>query len=121
MTAHQRDSAPVALITGGSAGLGLALTQDLHGRGWRVITDARHAERLQAAHEPSGRLVRLAGDVADPAHRSDLIRAVEQAGRLDLLVHNASWLGPTPLRPLSDLTRRICSNSGRSTWSPPTS
>ena len=46
----------------------------------------------------------MAGDIADPTHRAALVAEVERLGRLDLLVHNASTLGPLPLRPLRELT-----------------
>ena len=49
---------------------------------------------------PSARIV--AGDVTSAAHRADLAAAVAAAGRLDLLVNNASELGPSPLPPLAD-------------------
>jgi len=92
----------VALITGGSAGLGLALTRALTAQGWTVVTDARSAERL--ARVSGSSVVRVAGDVADPGHRAELADRVERLGRLDLLVHGASTLGPLPMRPLRDLT-----------------
>lgn len=92
----------VALITGGSAGLGLALLNALTEQGWTVVTDGRDAERL-AAVERRG-VVAVAGDVADPDHRATLVDEVRRLGRLDLLVHNASSLGPLPLRPLQDLS-----------------
>jgi NAD(P)-dependent dehydrogenase (short-subunit alcohol dehydrogenase family) len=92
----------VALVTGGSAGLGSALVEALGARGWSVITDARDGERLAAVGGPS--TVRVTGDVADPAHRTALVAEVERLGRLDLLVHNASTLGPVPLRHLGELT-----------------
>ena len=44
----------------------------------------------------------ILGDVADPVHRAELSAAVARAGRLDLLVHNASELGPSPLPSLAD-------------------
>ncbi|WP_279633152.1 SDR family NAD(P)-dependent oxidoreductase [Nocardioides euryhalodurans] len=44
------------------------------------------------------------GDVADADHRASLVEAVERLGGLDLLVLNASTLGPLPMRPLSELT-----------------
>lgn len=95
-----------ALITGGSAGLGRALTHTLTGRGWRVITDGRDADRLaglsRLGHPEL--ITSIVGDVADPAHRADLVRTVQSNGRLDLLVHNASTLGPLPMRKLVDLT-----------------
>ena len=44
----------------------------------------------------------VAGDVADPAHRAELVAAAGALGGLDLLVNNASVLGPSPLPPLAD-------------------
>ncbi|NYG06866.1 NAD(P)-dependent dehydrogenase (short-subunit alcohol dehydrogenase family) [Phycicoccus badiiscoriae] len=91
-----------ALVTGGSAGLGLALTQDLAADGWHVVVDARDATRLErAVGALPGSVSPVPGDVTDPAHRQALADAVARAGRLDLLVHNASTLGPTPLPPLA--------------------
>lgn len=103
----------VALITGGSAGLGLALTGALAERGWTLIIDARGSDALaRAQRELSARtgVVAIRGDVADPAHREALIAAVHEFGRLDLLVNNASHLGPSPqprleAYPLDELTR----------------
>lgn len=98
---------PVALVTGGSAGLGLALVTTLAERGWTVVTDARHPDRLAdalAGLTDAASVVPVVGDVADPEHRQALAREVAWLGRLDLLVHNASTLGPLPLRPLRDLT-----------------
>lgn len=93
-----------ALITGGSAGLGLALIRSLVEEGWTVLTDGRDADRLARATDPLGdRVIAIPGDVADPGHRGDLVAEVGRLGRLDLLVHNASTLGPLPLRPLRDL------------------
>ena len=93
-----------ALVTGGSAGLGLALTGSLAADGWQVIVDARDGDRLRAAVEAiPGTVTALPGDVTDPNHRAELLAAVERAGSLDLLVHNASTLGPTPLPALADV------------------
>ena len=95
----------VALITGGSAGLGRALVAALAARDWTVITDARGAGRLAELREQVGpRVVTVPGDIADPAHRRTLIDQVEAHGALDLLIHNASTLGPVPLRPLRELS-----------------
>ena len=98
------DHPHVALITGGSRGLGLALARELSRRGWHVIVDARDRERLAAAVEamPAGSVTPVPGDVADPAHRRALADAVSEAGGLDLLVNNASILGPSPQPRLAD-------------------
>src|SRR6478736_4381548 len=95
-----RSTPPIALITGGSSGLGLALARSLDDAGWVVVTDARNADRLHAALE--GTTVHgVAGDVADADHRAALVGVVTDLGGLDLLVLNASTLGPLPMRPLS--------------------
>jgi NAD(P)-dependent dehydrogenase (short-subunit alcohol dehydrogenase family) len=91
----------VALITGGSAGLGHALSVALADVGWTVVTDGRSTDRL--ARLPRERVVTVVGDITDAAHRARLAEEVERLGRLDLLVHNASTLGPLPLRPLREL------------------
>jgi NAD(P)-dependent dehydrogenase (short-subunit alcohol dehydrogenase family) len=95
---------PTALVTGASRGLGAALAGALSRRGWRLVVDGRDPDRLAAsvAALPRPDLVTaLAGDVTDPAHRAAL--AVAAGDRLDLLVNNASDLGPTPLPRLADL------------------
>ncbi len=95
---------PTALITGGSAGLGRALVSALAADGWEVVTDGRDVARLaDATRELSDRVHALPGDVTDPAHREVLVRAVTDWGRLDLLVNNASTLGPTPMPPVAAL------------------
>ena len=94
-----------ALITGASRGLGLALARDLAAGGWSLILDARGTGDLAtAAAELSATttVVALAGDVADEAHRLALAGAVRSAGGIDVLVHNASALGPSPLPRLAD-------------------
>ena len=95
-----RTSQPTALITGAGRGLGLALARSLLASGWRVVVDARRTAHLAA--DLPGALV-VTGDVTDPAHRDALASAVGGLGRLDLLVNNASDLGPSPLPPLADV------------------
>lgn len=99
---NTRKDRRVALVTGGSAGLGLALCTALATDGWQVVTDGRSGERLAAAGLPDD-VDTVVGDVADPDHRSVLAEAVAARGRLDLLVHNASTLGPLPMRPLAEV------------------
>ena len=92
-----------ALITGASRGLGLALARELARRSWRLVIDARGADALEAARAELAavtEVVAIPGDVADATHRRAL---VEAAGpRIDLLVNNASVLGPSPQPRLAD-------------------
>src|SRR5438105_3436201 len=95
---------PVALITGASRGLGRALARALADRGWRLVLDARGATDLATVAAELGdrtEVVAVAGDVADESHRRALLDAVAGA-RLDLLVNNASLLGPSPQPNLAD-------------------
>jgi NAD(P)-dependent dehydrogenase (short-subunit alcohol dehydrogenase family) len=92
-----------ALITGASRGLGLALARELAGRSWRLVIDARGAEALEAARLELAKqteVVAIPGDVADPEHRRALVAAA--GPRIDLLVNNASLLGPSPQPRLAD-------------------
>jgi NAD(P)-dependent dehydrogenase (short-subunit alcohol dehydrogenase family) len=94
-----------ALITGASRGLGLALARSLAAEGWNLILDARGAPALEAARlelARSARVSAIPGDVSDPAHRQALKEAAAEFGGLDLLVNNASLLGPSPQPPLLD-------------------
>ncbi len=106
MTNHWYEPGHVALVTGGSRGLGRALARELLAHGLRVIIDGRdHAALEEARSELSalGEVVAVAGDVADATHVHALIAAAESFGRLDLLVNNASTLGEVPLPLLEDL------------------
>lgn len=99
------DQSPTALVTGASRGFGHALTAALVRRGWHVVVDARDADRLTrsvAALPRPAAVTPVPGDVVDDEHRLELARAVAARGRLDLLVHNASVLGPSPLVPLAE-------------------
>jgi NAD(P)-dependent dehydrogenase (short-subunit alcohol dehydrogenase family) len=84
---------PTAIVTGASRGLGLALARALAERGWRLVIDAREAAPLQLVADELGAIA-VAGDVADHAHRRALVAAA--GGPVDLLVNNASVLGPSP-------------------------
>ncbi len=91
---------PTAIVTGASRGLGLALTRELAARGWTVVVDARDGRALAEATEGLERVVAVPGDVTDPRHRDELVAAA--GGAIDLLVNNASALGPSPLPALAD-------------------
>jgi NAD(P)-dependent dehydrogenase (short-subunit alcohol dehydrogenase family) len=92
---------PLAIITGSSRGLGLALARALAERGWALVLDARGGADLErAARELGGvtEVTALPGDVADDWHRGALLDAA--GDQVDLLVNNASLLGPSPQPPL---------------------
>ena len=93
---------PVALITGASKGLGRALARGLAERGWALVLDARGAEALETVARELPTAVAVAGDITDARHREALAAAVRDLGRLDLLVNNASYLGPSPMPSLAE-------------------
>jgi NAD(P)-dependent dehydrogenase (short-subunit alcohol dehydrogenase family) len=84
----------VGIVTGASRGLGAALAHALVGRGWRIVVDARDAEALRREWGDRPDVV-IPGDVTDPAHRQALVEAAGDT--IDLVVNNASTLGPSPL------------------------
>jgi NAD(P)-dependent dehydrogenase (short-subunit alcohol dehydrogenase family) len=94
---------PTAIVTGASRGLGRALTAALLREGRRVVVDARGARELAATERDLaalGDVVAVRGNVTDGDHRQAL---VEAAGpEIDLLVNNASALGPSPMPPLAE-------------------
>ncbi len=95
---------PRALITGASRGLGLTLAHFLAGLGYDLVVTAREAETLErsvAEVRGAGEVQALAGDVTEPGHRARLAGLAGE--RLDLLVHNASELGPSPLPALAEV------------------
>ncbi len=90
---------PTALITGASRGLGLALARALARRGYALVIDARDPSSLHQAADDLAQgtaVTAIAGDVADESHRRALVAAVERLGGVDVVVHNASLLGPSP-------------------------
>jgi NAD(P)-dependent dehydrogenase (short-subunit alcohol dehydrogenase family) len=98
-------SSRTALITGASRGLGLALARRLAAHGWMLIIDARGTQALEAARAELSELTRVVavpGDVTDAEHRRALAKAAQSLGGLDVLVNNASILGPSPQPGLLD-------------------
>jgi NAD(P)-dependent dehydrogenase (short-subunit alcohol dehydrogenase family) len=102
---------PLAIITGASRGLGLALARTLAERDWSLVIDARGADELARAYkELSAKtaVAAVAGDVSDDWHRHALLEAAGDC--IDLLVNNASVLGPSPqpelaIYPMTELER----------------
>ena len=90
-------------ITGGTSGLGLALVRGWHAHGARVAFVARTPERVAHVMRESPGVAGIVGDVSrkDDIHRIAL-QALGVLGGVDVLVNNASSLGPVPLAPLGD-------------------
>jgi short-subunit dehydrogenase len=99
-------STQTALITGASQGLGLEIARAYARRGLGLILTARGADALRAAASELGAItnvVALPGDVADPAHLERLVEAgLKEFGRIDVLINNASELGPSPMPTLEE-------------------
>lgn len=97
----------VAVITGASRGLGRAVALALAADHWSLVVDARTPAQLAVAvaeleARGAASVVSLDGSVADPEHRRQIANEVSRLGGLDLLVNNASILGPSPQPSLAD-------------------
>src|SRR5439155_14858500 len=95
-----RGDMPAGIVTGASRGLGRAITHALVERGWRIVVDARDGDALRREWGYPPHDVVIAGDIVDPEHRRALVDAT--GGRIDLIVNNASALGPSPLPALAE-------------------
>ncbi|MBV9635659.1 MAG: SDR family NAD(P)-dependent oxidoreductase [Methylobacteriaceae bacterium] len=96
----------VALVTGASRGLGAALARFLGRLDYDLVLTARGAEELasvaESIREIGVSVHALAGDVVDASHRARLVEAAWSLGRLNLLINNASALGPSPMPSLAE-------------------
>lgn len=97
-----------ALITGASRGLGAVLATFLAGNNYDLILTARGRDDLREKKESivssgfDSAIHIVSGDVADEDHRRELRQLIEELGGLDLLINNASALGPSPLPALPE-------------------
>jgi NAD(P)-dependent dehydrogenase (short-subunit alcohol dehydrogenase family) len=94
-----------AVITGASRGLGEVVATFLARRGYQLVITSRGASDLEEVARrlgPHARVVAIPGDVTDPKHRRRLAEAARELGGLDVLVNNASDLGPSPMPALAD-------------------
>ena len=98
----------VALVTGGSKGLGKAMARGFAEAGADVVISSRHEDELQAAAGEirEGMGVRVAHIVADMTRRDDVRRLADEAvaamGRVDILVNNAGSNHPQPIDEIRD-------------------
>jgi len=111
MTVPSPEPGPVrrtAVLTGASRGLGRVVAGLLAGEGYDLIVVAREpaplAELAQHARRFGGEVVEVVGDVSDRRTRNEVRARTGRWGGLDLLVNNASELGPSPLPPLLQLS-----------------
>ena len=90
----------VVLITGASKGLGLALARQLARRGHPLVINARREHELRAAQRELERLTSVTAIAGDVSEIAEEIAA--QVPRVDVLINNASELGPSPMPLLVD-------------------
>ena len=102
MATHRDITGLRVAVTGGTSGLGLALTRAFRRQGAKVAFVARTAAAVERVAQATG----AAGIVGDLGVKDDIypiaLQITARLGGLDVLINNASSLGPVPLRPLAD-------------------
>jgi 3-oxoacyl-[acyl-carrier protein] reductase len=102
---------PVAVVTGGSSGIGLAVVRRLLAEGWRVALFSQQAERVQSVHsalsaDHGTQILSGTVDLREPAAVMAFLRELEAAwGRIDALICNAGFSpkGPRGRTPLAEI------------------
>jgi NAD(P)-dependent dehydrogenase (short-subunit alcohol dehydrogenase family) len=90
-------------VTGGTSGLGLALVGQLHRAGACVAFVARGHQRVEAVRHRYPGTHGIVGDIAAKESIYPIaLQILGELGGLDVLINNASDLGPVPLAPLGD-------------------
>lgn len=105
---------PISLITGGTGGIGTAICQELHAKGYKVIAsyhkngDHETAKAWQKAQQEAGFEIHLVyGDVSDYASAGELIETVrKEHGTVDILVNNAGIASDSTLKKMELLQWR---------------
>src|SRR4029077_13060705 len=96
----------VALVTGGSKGLGKAMARGFAAAGAKVVISSRSESELKAAAEVIGTTGRVAWFVAALSRRDEAVRLAREAqaafGRIDILVNNAGSNNPQPVEQIRD-------------------
>lgn len=88
----------VAIVTGGSSGIGRAVAEAIASGGGRVVVTGRDRKRLDGLHTFGGAIAPVQADSADPGSAARIVAAaIERWGRLDLLVNNAGAGRPLPI------------------------
>src|SRR3989304_1858818 len=109
MAVPPRHPEKVALVTGASRGLGRVLARFLAEQGYGLLLTARGEVGLREVAEElrpfTSNVVSIAGDVTDAGHRDCVLEAARAWRRIDILVNNASELGPSPLPSLEAASR----------------